>query len=74
MSAHCQDAVRAHEPILRAGARVTDGGAMMAGSERLLKTAEVVKRGFIWVWLFWSDTRERVLMRAVPLPGRTVWH
>ena len=26
------------------------------------------------VWLFWSDTRERVLMRAVPLPGRTVWH
>src|SRR5664279_4328050 len=27
-----------------------------------------------WVWLFWSDTRERVLMRAVPLPGRTVWH
>ena len=27
-----------------------------------------------WVWLFWSDTRKRVLMRAVPLPGRTVWH
>src|SRR5680860_1002560 len=26
------------------------------------------------VWLFWSDTRERVLMRAVPRPGRTVWH
>src|SRR5664279_4006244 len=26
------------------------------------------------VWLFWSDTRERVLMRAVLLPGRTVWH
>ena len=31
-------------------------------------------RQFKWVWLFWSDTRERVLMRAVPLPGRTVWH
>src|SRR5664279_2110636 len=28
----------------------------------------------VGVWLFWSDTRERVLMRAVPLPGRTVWH
>jgi len=28
----------------------------------------------IWVWLSWSDTRERVLTRSIPLPGRTVWH
>lgn len=26
-----------------------------------------------WVWLFWSDTRECVLTRAVSLSGRTVW-
>src|SRR5664279_2136946 len=55
--------------------------ADMAGRGLAAATREAygrMARGYLcfleWVWLFWSDTRERVLMRAVPLPGRTVWH
>jgi hypothetical protein len=40
----------------------------IAADQPMMKPEEIK-----WVWLFWSDTRERVLMRAVPLPGRTVW-
>jgi len=40
----------------------------------LANAISFVPSSIVRVWLFWSDTRERVLMRAVLLPGRTVWH